>query len=176
MVLFYLSLIMSSCPRVLLAEQPCRLCPCNIVSLVSLVSVLFVSLCHCDITPLYFCDVSAMQLVWHQQLDLWQAWMEPLFPAAPQSMPTQAAGSSDMMQPWTEGDSTVAVTMVEMFKSTLLFTHATLASKCYCCVRVLLCNPCECSHCKCGRVSGMETPLLPQVSPHYICMLRCLLL
>ena len=81
-----------------------------------------------------------MQVVWHQQLDLWQAWMEPLVPAAPQGVPTQVAGGNDMMQPWTEADSNVAMTMVEMFKSTLLFTHATLASECCSvCLRVCVC-------------------------------------
>ena len=84
--------------------------------------------------------ISAMQVVWHQQLDLWQAWMEPLVPAAPQGMPTQVAGGNDMMQPWTEADSSVAMTMVEMFKSTLLFTHATLASECCCCCCVCVCE------------------------------------
>ena len=74
-----------------------------------------------------------MQVVWHQQLDLWQAWMEPLGPAAPQGVPAAAhssPGGQELHQPWTEGDSSVAVTMVQMFKSTLLFTHATLASEC----------------------------------------------
>lgn len=67
----------------------------------------------------------AMQVVWQEQLRLWQAWLEPLPP--PNTSTPVGVIADTMLQPWTEGDNTVAVTMVEMFKSTLLFTHTTLA-------------------------------------------------
>ncbi|XP_070191920.1 ectopic P granules protein 5 homolog [Littorina saxatilis] len=69
-----------------------------------------------------------LHAVWIQQLTLWCAWMEPMTPPAPPSGAAQIAGVDGVMQPWTEADSTVAVTMVETFKSTLLFLRDTLAS------------------------------------------------
>ncbi|XP_076447261.1 ectopic P granules protein 5 homolog [Babylonia areolata] len=66
-----------------------------------------------------------IQLVWIQQLNAWQAWMEPLPCNVP---PAHGASVVEMMEPWTEGDTVVAVSMVESFKSTLMFTHTTLAN------------------------------------------------
>nr|KAG5697609.1 hypothetical protein BaRGS_001034 [Batillaria attramentaria] len=56
--------------------------------------------------------IQAMEVVWRQQLDLWRAWLEPISAATTNTGPS-ATGADNMLQPWTEGDSTVAVTMLK---------------------------------------------------------------